>query len=218
MTGHELEGALAALGSGLLFGLSAGLAPGPLLALVVTQTLRAGARAGVTVAIAPIVTDVPIVGICVLLMGTVRGSTPALGVVTAIGAAFVAYLAWDTARAELPANLGADGSAGAARGSLLRGAIVNAVNPHPWLFWLAVGAPTLLGAWTSGGALGAGSFLAGFYGTLVGSKVGIALVLGRARGRVGGRGYRITMRLLALMLLVFAVGLGREAVSLLLGV
>lgn len=47
--------------SGILLGLSGGLAPGPLLTLVASETLRHGARAGVRVALAPLLTDLPIV-------------------------------------------------------------------------------------------------------------------------------------------------------------
>ena len=57
----------------------------------------------------------------------------------------------------------------------------------------------------------------GFYACLVGSKVGIAIVVGRARGRVAGRGYRWTMRILAVLLVLFAAGLVREAWLLLAG-
>ena len=59
--------------------------------------------------------------------------------------------------------------------------------------------------------------MVGFYACLIGSKVGIAVVVGHARGRVAGRGYRWTMRLLAVLLMVFAVGLVREAWLLLAG-
>lgn len=40
---------------GTVLGLSAGFAPGPLLALVISETLRHGIPAGVRVALAPII-------------------------------------------------------------------------------------------------------------------------------------------------------------------
>ena len=261
------ETVLSTVGAGLLLGLSAGLAPGPLLALVITQTLRGGARAGVVVAVAPLLTDVPIVGICLVLVGVIAGtgSAAALGAISLVGGSFVAWLAFDTWRAEAPeapaidatavgaasvgafaavdaASLGAaagaePGPAAAAdrtfapeagaeaapplavtRGALLKGAIVNAANPHPWLFWIAIGAPTLIAAWAGGGSIAGAGFLAGFYSMLVGSKVALALVVGRARGWIGGRGYRWTMRVLAVLLAAFALGLLRESATQLLGI
>jgi hypothetical protein len=47
--------------------------------------------------------------------------------------------------------------------------------------------------------------------------VGIAIVVGRARGRVAARGYRWTMRILAVLLVLFAADLVREALLLLAG-
>jgi threonine/homoserine/homoserine lactone efflux protein len=204
------------LATGALFGLSAGLAPGPLLALVISQTLRHGPGQGVRVAMAPLVTDLPIVVLSVLIVGAVAGASGPLAVISLGGAAFVAWLARETWRAEPPGDV-APGAAPPAPRSWTRGAAVNALSPHPWLFWIAVGAPTLLAAYTTGGLPAAGAFLVGFYACLVGSKVGVAVTVGRARGRVAGRGYRWTMRILAVLLVLFAAGLVREAWLLLAG-
>jgi threonine/homoserine/homoserine lactone efflux protein len=204
------------LATGVLFGLSAGLAPGPLLALVISQTLRHGPGQGVRVAMAPLLTDLPIVVVSVLLVGTLAGSSGPLAVISLVGSAFVAWLALETWRAQ-PPGATAPGAMEPAPRSWTRGAAVNALSPHPWLFWIAVGAPTLLAAYATGGMPAAAAFLVGFYGCLVGSKVGVAAAVGRARGRVAGRGYRATMRILAVLLIVFAAGLVREAWLLLAG-
>jgi threonine/homoserine/homoserine lactone efflux protein len=204
------------LATGVLFGLSAGLAPGPLLALVISQTLCHGPRQGARMAMAPLVTDLPIVVLCVLLVGTMAGSSGPLAVISLVGSAFVAWLAWETWRARPPGATAPGASAPAPR-SWSRGAAVNALSPHPWLFWIAVGAPTVLAAYATAGLPAATAFMVGFYACLVGSKVVIALAVGRARGRVAGRGYRWTMRILAVLLVAFAVGLVREAWLLLAG-
>ncbi len=203
-----------AFATGALFGLSAGLAPGPLLALVISQTVRHGLGQGVRVALAPLITDLPIVVVSALVVGTVAGASGPLAIITLAGAAFVTWLAWDTWRAQPPGELPAGETAPAAR-SWTRGVVANGLSPHPWLFWIAVGAPTLLSAYATGGMPRAAAFLLGFYGCLLGSKLGIALAVGRTRGRVAGRGYRLTMRVLAVLLAAFAVGLLREGLLLL---
>jgi hypothetical protein len=76
-----------------------------------------------------------------------------------------------------------------------------------------VGSPTLLVAWAAGGPGAAAALLAGFYGCLVGAKVAVALLVARARGRVAGRGYRLVMRGLGVLLALFAAGLAVEGVS-----
>ena len=200
---------LEGLASGLAFGLSAGLAPGPLLALVVSQTLRHGTGHGIRVAAAPLLTDLPIIAASILLVGWAASTGPLLGVVALAGSLFVLHLARETWSADLPADLG-----GSAPRSLLRGVAVNLLSPHPYLFWLTVGAPTVIAA-APEGAGPVGAFVAAFYGGLIGSKVAIAVVTGRAGGRIGGPGYRRLMRTLALTLIVFAVGLAVEGIRLL---
>jgi threonine/homoserine/homoserine lactone efflux protein len=49
------------LSAGTLLGLAAGFAPGPLLVLVISETLRHNIKAGIKVSIAPLITDVPII-------------------------------------------------------------------------------------------------------------------------------------------------------------
>jgi threonine/homoserine/homoserine lactone efflux protein len=215
---------LGPLAAGVLLGLSAGLAPGPLLALVISQTLRHGAGAGARVALAPLITDLPIVAICLWLVANVTGVASAggggapavLAAITILGGAFVAYLAWDTWRAR-PPSAPAPGDEPPAPRSWSRGALVNALSPHPWLTWIAIGAPTVIAAWRTGGPAAAASFVVGFYVCLIGAKLAVAALVGRARGRVAGRGYTLVMRGLAVLLAVFAAGLLREGVLLAVG-
>jgi threonine/homoserine/homoserine lactone efflux protein len=61
----------------------------------------------------------------------------------------------------------------------------------------------------------AAAFLFGFYVLLVGSKVLVALMAGRSRDLLAGRPYRIAMRVLAVLLGVFALLLFGEGLKLL---
>lgn len=202
-----------ALASGILLGLAAGLAPGPLLALVVAQSLRHGAGHGLRVAAAPLLTDAPIVAGSLLLVGAAARLDGLLALVSLAGAAVVAWLALDAWRAAPPGT----GDVDRAPRSWTRGVAVNLLSPHPYLFWLAVGAPVVLGAAATAGPAGAAAFLAGFYGCLVGAKAAIAVVTARARGLVAGRGYRIALRVLAVLLAAFAAVLAVEALATLAG-
>ena len=72
---------------GLSLGLGAGLAPGPLLALVIRSTLQDGMAAGIRVALSPLVTDVPIIVLAVLLAASLPDE--ALGALGIVGGGFV---------------------------------------------------------------------------------------------------------------------------------
>jgi threonine/homoserine/homoserine lactone efflux protein len=184
---------------GLSLGLGAGLAPGPLLALVIRSTLQGGLAAGARVACSPLLTDVPIIALAVLLAASLPED--ALGVLGVAGGAFVVRLGLEALR-EAPRPAEAAAGAPAPQRDLLRGALVNALSPHPWVFWLTVGAPVLAEQGTGGDAL----FLGAFYVLLLGSKLGVALVLHAGRQRLlQGRGYAALLRASAVLLLVAGV-------------
>ena len=93
--------------------------------------------------------------------------------------------------------------------SWFKGVVTNLLNPHPWLFWLTVGAAILARALAQSWRVAA-TFLIGFYLLLVGSKVMVALLTGRYRDLLAGRTYRVVMRVLAVMLALFALLLFRD--------
>jgi hypothetical protein len=81
---------------GLSLGLGAGLAPGPLLAVVIRTTLQAGFAAGARVACGPLISDLPIVLVAVLLATELPGA--ALGALGVAGGLFVLWLGVDPRR------------------------------------------------------------------------------------------------------------------------
>jgi threonine/homoserine/homoserine lactone efflux protein len=182
------------LGIGL--GLGAGVSPGPLLALVLTNTLKRGFGAGLRVAVAPVITDAPIVLATLLAVDALPGAA-----VRALGGAGGVYLLWLGASTLASArSTTLDDARGAGtRGDLWQGVVANILNPHPWLFWLSVGAPILSTTW--GRAPGRGvAFLVGFYGLLLGSKVVLAGMVAVARRRMVERWYRLALAVAGVLL------------------
>lgn len=191
-------------------GVSAGVSPGPLFALVVSQAVRHGSREGMKVAVVPLLTDLPIILATVFLMDRVGDWKPGLGVLSLAGSLFLFRLAYDSFRQAPP-----DASpCAAAPDSLRKGILANILNPHPYLFWATVGTPMLLKGWGEGGG-SAAAFLAGFFGCLVGSKLVLATIADRSRGRIGGRGYLLLMRVLGVLLALFALFLLKDGMALL---
>ncbi len=200
---------IALLGAAAVYGLSAGFSPGPLLALVISQSIRYGVREGVKAAMAPLVTDLPIIALSVMILRPLADSRAVLGLISLAGGLFVLYLAWGcfrTSRLDLADR-------GESPQSLVKGAAVNALNPHPYLFWLTVGGPVVLKAWAEDPS-GAVAFVAVFAACIVGSKVLIAVVAGRSRGLLTGSAYGMVMKALGLALLVFASILIRDGLVL----
>lgn len=188
---------------GLSMGLSAGISPGPLLALVITASLRSGLPGGVRVALAPVVTDVPIIALAVLLAGYLPPEV--LRWVGTVGAAVVLWMGIEALRAarhaELPqvAREQAD-----PRRELWRGVLVNALNPHPYLFWATVGAPTLVNSWR-GSPWYTLAFVLAFYILLLGSKIVIAWLVSRQAGGLSVVWYRRVLAVCGVLLFGMAV-------------
>ena len=197
------------VGFGLVLGISAGLSPGPLMSLVITQTLEHGKREGIKVSLAPLLTDPPIILVSLLILGQFASQDPILGAIAWLGAGVLLLLARGVWRAEPP---GGEGQRGIAPRSILKGLSINLLSPNPWLFWLTIGVPTLLRAET---AWEASAFLLGFYPCLVGGKLGIALLVGRYGTGLRPALYRGIMRGLAILLILFAVLLVRDGARLL---
>lgn len=206
MTGAHVP---AFLSAGILLGLSAGLSPGPLMALVISHTVRHGVREGVRVSLAPLATDLPIVLICMLLLKQLADSHLVLGCVSLLGGVFVLYLGYESFKTNT-LHVGVEGTSPQ---SLGKGILVNALSPHPYLFWLTVGAPMMMKAWVQS-PLASLAFVSGFYVCLVGSKVSMAVILGKSRRHLGGRSYVCLMRALGLLLVVFACLLFKEGLHL----
>ncbi len=201
---------IASLGAGILLGLSAGFSPGPLTTLVISQTLKHSIKEGVKVALAPFITDLPIILISMFVLTRLANFRAILGIISLIGGFFVMYLAYESFQTNrLDINLQE-----AEPRSLRKAAIVNALNPNPYLFWFSVGAPTIIKAWEES-PIAAIAFLIGFYVCLVGSKVSIALLVSKSRQFFTGKTYVYLMRVLGTLLLVFALLLFREGFGLL---
>jgi len=89
------------LGIGIMLGLSAGLSPGPLLMLIISETLRHGVRSGVKVALAPIITDLPIILITLFILVKVAGYHYLLGIISLAGGMFVLFMGYASIRTQL---------------------------------------------------------------------------------------------------------------------
>jgi threonine/homoserine/homoserine lactone efflux protein len=193
---------------GTMFGLSAGFSPGPLMTLVITQTIQHNAREGVLVAAAPIVTDVPIILLSFFILNKVSTLGPMLGIIASVGGLYVLYLSYETIKT---APVRVETSSIQPR-SLRKGVLVNALNPHPYLFWTTVGVPFILKAHQND-SIAPWLFIFSFYCFLLGSKVFTALVIGRFRHFLEGRIYLYLMRALGAILFGFAVFLLWEALG-----
>ncbi len=200
---------LSYLSVAIILGLSSGFAPGPLLTLVITETLQHGRAAGVKVSIAPLITDTPIVIIVLLLFSQIRHVEPLVGAISIVGGGFVFYLGLTSIRIR-PVNLS---TTVVKERSLLKGIATNFLNPAPYLFWVGVGSPMLIKVYQESPAH-AFAFLVIFYGLMVGSKILLAAIIARSRDFLSGNLYLLIMRILGVAMCLLAIGLVYDGLQL----
>ena len=201
---------VAFLGAGMVLGLQAGFSPGPLLALVISQTLKHGPKEGAKVALAPIITDFPILLLSTYLLIRLSDYKMILGIVSILGALFLVYLAYGSIKTrgvEVNIDQGAPYS-------LTKGAIVNALSPSPYVFWITIGAPTIIKGLAES-YITPFLFVGSFLGCLVGSKCVLAVIAGKSKHFLIGRAYLYIMRALGIALLAYAFLLFKDGLHLL---
>jgi threonine/homoserine/homoserine lactone efflux protein len=195
---------------GIILGLSAGFAPGPLLTLVISETLQHDIKSGVKVALAPIITDLPIIILTLFILAKLSNFHNILGIISLTGGFFILFMGYESIRTKgVELNLQETKPQ-----SLTKGILANALNPHPYLFWFSVGAPTMTKAMRQN-IIAPLAFISSFYALLVGSKILLAILVGKSKSFLGGNVYIYTMRFLGLILCVLAFALFRDGLKLL---
>jgi len=191
--------------TGMLFGLSGGLTPGPLLTLVISETLRHNIREGMKISFAPLFSDLPIVLISLFLISRFSDTRLVLGVIALLGGFYLLCLGYENITfkgAEIPVEK-------AQPQSLKKGVIANFVNPNPYIFWVTIGAPMVMTA-SAHGYLAPASFIVAMYVFMIGSKITIATVVGKSKRFLSSTFYQYLIRILGLVLFFFALYFFRE--------
>ena len=112
---------------GLLLGAPSGIAPGPMLILIISETLRYGIHAGAKVACIPLLTDIPVVLISGFLFAQISNMNILLGAISLFGSVFLLYLGTNSIR-----TTNAEITDFTPRRLLLKELMIaNLVNPNP---------------------------------------------------------------------------------------
>jgi len=129
------------IGGGFAF--AAAVQPGPLQAFLVSRVAATGWKRTLPACLAPLISDVPIALLALLVLGQLSENTQNLlrgsGGVLLLYFAYVAMRQW-----RHPDALDTQGSAPR---TLLDAALVNLLNPNPYIGWSLVLGPAVLAAW-----------------------------------------------------------------------
>lgn len=193
--------ALTFLWTGILLGMQAGFAPGPVSTLLITESLLHGRRSGMRIAFVPILTDLPVVGIVVPLLYFLTFDAAALiGAFSMFGALILCWLGYES----LTVSRDKFAKGEAPRTSLAKAVAVNFFNPNLYIYWIGVCGPLCVRALH----IGVGTmalFLISFYVSITLVKISIAIAVGSVRRSLNLAVIVWINRLLGLAMFFFAV-------------
>ncbi len=186
---------------GLVLGFAAAVQPGPLMAFMVTQTLAHGFRKTWMMAFAPLISDGPIIALALLVLVQMpawlqRGLNAASGI-------FILYLAWSAFRQWRHFISPEQVAAPTGQQGIVKAALMNALNPMPYIYWSLVTGPILMAGWRESPALGL-TFILSFYFVFISGLFAILAIFSAARG-LGSRVSRAMLGISVLTLAGFGV-------------
>jgi threonine/homoserine/homoserine lactone efflux protein len=169
---------LAYLIQGIAYGFTAAIQPGPFQTYVISQTLTRGWRKTLPSAAAPLLSDGPIIILALVILSQItEWFQRFLYIISGLFILYLAYNAYITWRNFDERGVVIDSSV---KQGVVRAAMINALNPGPYIYWGLVTGPILLAGWRESPVKGLG-FLFSFYATLILSLSGIIVVFGTAR-------------------------------------
>lgn len=186
---------------GIGYGLAAAAQPGPFQTYLISQTLLKGWRQALPAALAPLVSDGPTIAICLLVLSQVPPWLQRFLYIA--GGLFLLYLAYGAYKSWKNLDLNIPIVETATQQSILKAALINMLNPNPYIFWSLVTGPILVTGWRETPVYGIG-FITGFYLTLILGFSTIIIVFGSAR-QLGPRVNRALLGISAIALFCFGL-------------
>jgi len=196
---------------GIGYGFAAAVQPGPFQAYLISQTLSNGWRQTLPAALAPLISDGPIIVLTLVVLSHVPVWFQRFLYIA--GGLFILYLAYSAFVAWRNFDEAGVVTHSGSRQSAVRAAMMNALSPGPYLYWSLVTGPILLAGWRKAPVNGIG-FLVSFYATIILSLIAIIVVFGTAR-RFGPKVNRVFVGVSAIALASFglyqlSLGLGSK--------
>jgi len=196
---------------GIGYGFAAAAQPGPFQAYLISQTLSNGWRRTLPAALAPLISDGPIIVLTLVVLSHVPVWFQRFLYI--VGGLFILYLAYSAFVAWRNFDEAGVVTHSGSRQSAVRAAMMNALSPGPYLYWSLVTGPILLAGWRKAPVNGIG-FLVSFYATIILSLIAIIVVFGTAR-RFGPKVNRVFVGVSAIALASFglyqlSLGLGSK--------
>jgi len=186
---------------GISYAFAAGVQPGPLQTYFISQTLKNGWKKTLPAALAPVISDIPIVILILLVLRSVPENF--IFLLRMAGGLFLIYLAYNALITWWKYNPKQKISVSSGKQTLSGAIIVNLLNPNPYLGWSLIMGPLFLEGWNINPMYGI-ALVAGFYVTIVITMAGTIILFAFTR-KLGPQVIKTLLGISAFVLLLFGI-------------
>jgi threonine/homoserine/homoserine lactone efflux protein len=158
---------------GITFGFAAAAQPGVFQTYLISQTLNNGWRRTLPLTFAPLLSDIPIILVVLVILNQLPSWLEQS--LRIAGGFFLLYLAYGIWKKWQTTKTGDIPVTQSVQINLLQAALVNLLNPAPYLGWSLIMGPLLLKGWQASPIHGL-ALVTGFYTTMIVCSMAIVLI------------------------------------------
>jgi len=186
---------------GITYAFAAAVQPGPLQTYIISQTLKKGWRSTLPAALAPVISDGPILLLILFLLSTVPDNFVIL--LRIGGGLFLLYLGFKAFKSWQEYDADNTISKESGKQTLFSAVLVNLLNPAPYLGWSLIMGPLFLEGWRIAPINGI-ALIIGFYLTMTITLTGTIILFTFAR-KFGPKVSKLLLGLSSIVLFAFGI-------------
>jgi threonine/homoserine/homoserine lactone efflux protein len=168
---------------GITYGFAAAVQPGPFSTYLATQTLKNGWRKTLPAVFSPLISDIPIAILTLYILNSISHSF--IKWLHLLGGLFIIYLAVGAYKSWKKLNSSDTSAKETVETNILKGALVNLLNPNPYLGWSFVMGPLIVEGWRQA-PLNSFALVISFYITMFTCLIILIFLLHQAK-KIGAR-------------------------------
>ena len=197
----ELTGALPLLFAAITLGVIEGVKPGPLMAVIISETMIHDWKAGLKVALVPLITDGPVIILSVILYELLTVNSTSQAMIGILGSFILIWLGVDCFKKSNIKFENKNHNIG--MHSLKKGIITNITNPNMYMYWILIGAPFLIDAYLTNITFPF-LFVGGFFLAFILLKLIIAILVDNSKEFLNTTGYKRLLQGSGIALFLFS--------------
>lgn len=186
----------------IVLGFAAAISPGPILALMVSETIKYSKKEGLAVAVSPLFTDFPIfLASYFLLYKQASTVSEVSGILYVFGGVMLVYLGYKNLSYHFD-HLEKTGTGKGIPSAFLKGVAVNLLNPYTYAFWFGIAINFFSESFVKTSV-----FFVSFFISFITTKFTIVLIVNKTKEFIKGSTYSLIIKIVGAVLIVLGLQL-----------